>query len=173
MKGADIMLYQARITGGKYLLEVEKLYKMHFIEAERIPFEEMINNENITLEGFFEGDELVSYMFLISLKRVLSILYFATKDKFRNRGFGKEILNSILLKYQNYLIILDIEEEDGDEIKTRRKNFYLRNGFISSGVFYIYGNVNYEILTYNGLPKEEILNKIWKEIYTGNPKIIR
>ena len=41
-------------------------------------------------------------------------------------------------------------ETEGWQMRQRRKQFYLRNGFVESGVFYHIFNVDYELLCCNG-----------------------
>ena len=82
--------------------------------------------------------------------------YFSTQmavdAKLRSRGYGSEILAELRTQYPNrkILVTIDPPSRDGVDIKTRRKQFYIRNGFNETG-YYIksFGNEQ-EILLSGG-----------------------
>ena len=76
-------------------------------------------------------------------------MYFAIDENKQNKGYGSEIVKDLANEYNT--VILSIEKIDNinREIKQKRKNFYLRNGFQETNVFYEDAGVEYEILTTN------------------------
>ena len=65
-------------------------------------------------------------------------------------------------------IIVDIEREVPDceenEIRRRRKNFYLRNGFYETEVRYRWQDEAYEILVFGGELSNEDFGNFWKAL---------
>ena len=93
--------------------------------------------------------------------------YFAIADEVRGHGAGSAALQALRERYQGMRIIIEIEStkcEDEEELalRTRRKKFYLRNGFTMLPYYIDLWGTEMEMLS-NGqpCPYEEYL-----DIYT-------
>ncbi len=87
-------------------------------------------------------------------------------ESYRDRGYGSKILQMIHeMKPQN-LIIADIEIEnsmaDNYEQRTRRKNFYIQNGYQETDIFYTWHDVPYQILSYGGIISQSEFFSFWQ-----------
>ena len=85
--------------------------------------------------------------------------YICVQEDLRNKGYGTKILKQCIDKYEGYRIAIDIEEADerfsNCEERKRRREFYIRNGFESTGIFYNFFFVDYEILSHGGMIAKE------------------
>lgn len=75
-------------------------------------------------------------------------MYVALDKEYRNKGFGSLVLRDLILRQADTAILLCIERPsmEIEDIRTRRKNFYLRNGFYETGCFIEDSGVEYEFL---------------------------
>ena len=71
------------------------------------------------------------------------------------------ILSDLRKKHNNILLCIEFTNKNVNDEKLLRRNFYLKNGFLSSNKFIVDNNVKYEILTTNkDYPiTEEVLRK--------------
>lgn len=146
--------------------EIERLYDASFPYDERIPFERLMNtrNEERIMHVYYEDYELVGMSYLFFNDDLIYLSYICVEEELRDNGYGSKILSVIRKNYPEYRIVLDIEEvaEDNDNYKERkrRKDFYLRNDYKETGIYYrIYG-VDYELLSCNG----NVLQSEWHDM---------
>ena len=85
-------------------------------------------------------------------------MYVAIDKKYRNKGFGSLVLRDLILRQADTSILLCIERPSAkkEDIKARRKDFYLRNGFYETGCFIEDSGVDYEFLSSS---KERIITE--------------
>ena len=91
--------------------------------------------------GLFNEGELAGYVYLVRLKEDYLIDYLAIDKKRRNAGYGGELIR-LLSGYLVHVksIIGEVEDpeyaqsEADRELRTRRQQFYFRNGFRDTGV---------------------------------------
>lgn len=87
--------------------------------------------------------------FLISYDDIAYLMYVAIDKKYRNKGFGSLVLRDLILRQVDTSILLCIERPstEKEDIKARRKDFYLRNSFYETGCFIEDSGVEYEFLS--------------------------
>ena len=154
------------------LNKIEKLYIESFPENERFSFNKMIENENGHYEtfAFYHGDGNAFCGFAIFLNSgdISHILYFATLPELRGKGLGTKALAALRRIKKDMRIIVDIEREMPDckenEIRKRRKNFYLRNGYEETEIRYRWQDEFYEILSSGGNVTREDFGNFWKSL---------
>ena len=144
-------------SGKENLQKAKKLYESAFPSDERMPFSML---EKGYLKGIaeflavYEGSLFVGIIYVVLIKKYASVFYFAVGENLRGKGFGSRILSAIKERYPNRTIFLDIEKIDehaeNNELRLRRKNFYLRNGFSPCGLTITEFGVTYEILAFGG-----------------------
>ena len=153
-------LKREEITGQKKdLKEMRRLYDASFLDDERIPFSRLLRelSDERRMFAYYDGEELIGLSYLFYHEDLVYLSYICVEEKLRDHGYGSMILQDIKEMCFNRRIALDIEEVKGENIeeKKKRKEFYLRNGFSSSGIFYHIYHVDYEILKWNGDVKKE------------------
>jgi GNAT superfamily N-acetyltransferase len=91
--------------------------------------------------GLFDGDNMIGYVFLVKLNKDYLVDYLAIYPDKRNAGAGSVMVNRLA----DYLkdadnIIVEVEnpdyadDEDQEDLQSRRLSFYLRNGCSDTGL---------------------------------------
>ena len=156
--------------GSKDLGKIEKLYIESFPENERFSFGMMIKNEKGHYEtfGFYYNEEFCGFAILLNSGDISHIIYFATLPEVRGKGLGTKALAAIGRIKSGNRIIVDIEREMPDceenEIRRRRKGFYLRNGYEETEIRYRWQDESYEILSFVGLVSREDFGEFWRSL---------
>jgi GNAT superfamily N-acetyltransferase len=159
-----------------WLPQVKALYESAFPANERIPIKHLLDNK-IKREfwAFFDGDLFCGFSNSITHGSITNIVYFAVVPELRSRGYGSKILQAIREKHPDARIVVDIEVEedskDAEELerRNRRRDFYLRNGFDSSPVDYVWQGEHYRLLSAGGTVTEKEFRDFWKEILKDIP----
>ena len=156
--------------------QVKALYESAFPANERIPIKHLLDDK-IKREfwAFFDGDLFCGFSNSITHGSITNIVYFAVVPELRSRGYGSQILQVIREQHPDTRIVVDIEVEedskDAEELerRNRRRDFYLRNGFGSSPVDYVWQGEHYRLLTAGGTVNEKEFRDFWKEILKNVP----
>ncbi|MBR5412463.1 MAG: GNAT family N-acetyltransferase [Fibrobacter sp.] len=163
-----------------WLPQVKALYESAFPANERIPMKQLLDNK-IQREFFAFVDTIdgaptfCGFSNSITQGTITNIVYFAVKPKLRCRGYGSKILKNIREKHPETRLVVDIEvEEDSKdakelELRERRHNFYLRNGFGAVPVDYHWQGEHYRLLTAGGTVTEKEFRDFWKEVLKNIP----
>jgi len=143
--------------GYKDILAVKDLYKSSFPKEEQAPMFFLLQRAKkgyIEFNAYYDNETLVGITYLISYRHIRYVLYIATAATERSKGYGSQILDHIKAAYPDDRIILNIEIEDesanNNEQRKKRKLFYIKNGFSSSGIFSKLFGVTWELMVYNG-----------------------
>lgn len=97
--------------------------------------------------------EFIGLIYLVSYQNLVFIFYFAIDPKLQSHGYGSKVLDIIKKRFSDKILLLNIEEVDDFDLDSdarRRKEFYIKNGFIPMDFKTIEYGVRYEMLTYNG-----------------------
>lgn len=115
--------------------------------------------------GGFKGQKICAYLFLVWEHKNLAMLdYFAVLPEFRGQGIGSEALSlvSLEMKREGFSgILFEIERislavnKEQEDMRIRRKKFYLRAGCRESGLKSEIFGVGYEVL-YLLLAKKQV-----------------
>lgn len=135
---------------------------MDAVNLESFPHEERMSTEmqtELCLKGalevwaVYDGDEFVGFTTVYPDSRLAYVFFLAVSAGKRCGGYGAKILELLRSHYSGRRLVLDIEPLDpsvsGNEMRVRRKNFYLRNGYSESGYMLRYCGLSFEIL-YDG-----------------------
>ena len=159
-----------QIFSGERLAQIHALYETAFPAGEKKPFSMIISGQETGLVEILSAEENDTFLGLAIMAksgdRVL-LDYFAIAPERRGHGTGSAVLQALKERYQGMRIIIEIEstkcvDEEELVIRTRRKRFYLRNGFTMLPYYIDLWGTEMEMLS-NGLscPYEEYL-----DIYT-------
>ena len=109
---------------------------------------------NTDFLGFYEGDTLCGFVYLAHNSKIVFVMFLAVDKTLRSKGYGSAILQEIQNKYPNKKIIISIEPCDPKcpdiELRKRRKDFYMRNGYKETGYLMKLNSVVQEIIIING-----------------------
>ena len=137
--------------------DVKHVYVDSFPKNERMPFPMMVAMSklwNTDFLGFYEGDTLCGLVYLAHNSKIVFVMFLAVDKTLRSKGYGSAILQEIQNKYPNKKIIISIEPCDQKcpdiELRKRRKDFYMRNGYKETGYLMKLNSVVQEIIIING-----------------------
>lgn len=136
----------------KLYKEVNEIYKTSFPEEERyISLNKMIKQKDTILYCLIDEKKTVlGIIYLMVYNNTIFVLYLAVNQNIRSKGYGAYLLNWCLEKYADKTIYLNIDEVDEKaedyEIRLRRKNFYLRNGFYMTNLMSLEDVQNFNVL---------------------------
>lgn len=148
--------------------DIQILYQKSFPENEHMSltwlFDDINKGECL---GFYQNHRLSGFAILCNHNQITNILYLAVQRDLQNQGIGTYILEYINNIKKN-LLVVDIENEnskaDNFQQRIRRKQFYLKNGFLETGIEYCWQNENYIILSKNGIMTKEQFVNFWKTL---------
>ena len=137
--------------------DVRDIYFDSFPKNERMPFPIMVAMSklwNTDFWGFYDNDTLCGFVYLAHNRKIVFVMFLAVDKTLRSKGYGSAILQEIQNKYPNKKIIISIEpcEPNSPDIKlrTKRKDFYMRNGYKETGYMMKLNGVVQEIIIING-----------------------
>lgn len=165
------MLKAIKITSQSSDLDkVEELYVKAFPENERSPLMLLLDDESNCSEifAFYDNEIFCGFISLLTHDDISHIIYFAVDENLRGKGYGGEALRLLKdIKPQNR-IIADIEVATAvapnNAQRSKRKQFYYKNGYASSGVSYAWRNEAYEILIDGGSLSEKEFWDFWEAV---------
>lgn len=104
----------------------------------------------LDLLGIYDDGLLVGFTTVFPSEGMDYVFFLAMDPSVRSRGYGARTLELLRQRYLGDCIVLDIEplspEEPGAELRSRRRGFYLRNGFRPSGCLLTYLGLAFEVL---------------------------
>jgi len=137
--------------------DVKALLKASFPPSEQAPMGFLISQakrDYIEFNAYYDGDLLSGFAYLIIDEDIVFVLYLAVEGSHRSKGYGSQILKHIRDEHPDKRIVLGVEAEDesaqNNDQRKRRKEFYLRNGYSSTGLIFVMRGVDFEILSCNG-----------------------
>ena len=137
--------------------DVKNIYFESFPKTEQMPFSMMVAMSklwNTDFLSFFDDDKLCGFVYLAHNRKIVFVMFLAVDKTLRSKGYGSAILQEIQNRYPNKKIIISIEPCDNNapdiDLRTRRKGFYMRNGYKETGHRMKLNGVVQEILISNG-----------------------
>lgn len=137
--------------------EIKRIYFESFPKKERMPFPMMVAMSklwNTEFLGFYDANTLCGFVYLAHNSKIVFVMFLAVDKALRSKGYGSVILQYIQNKYPEKKIIISIEPCDKDaaniKLRTRRKEFYMRNGYKETGYMMKLNGVVQEIIISNG-----------------------
>lgn len=150
---------------------VRGLYQESFPANERMDFESLFSpvpkGKKRVME-IYDGAYKAGFISVFEYEDNVYLLYFAISPLLRGKGIGTQALRMLCKQAGTKRVVIDIEriqEGEKDGVKSRRRNFYLRNGFIPSGYYSRFYGVDYEYLVYGKIfgPDEymDLMASLW------------
>lgn len=165
-------------AGRKWWREINRNYKKDFPKEERIPFPLLLFINKRGMGEFLvfteEDDSLAGYVIVNQGREGKWVLinYLAVVGEKRSKGYGGQMI-ALLIDYfrEKEGILLEIEkpgegkDEKENEIRRRRKDFYLKNGIKPSTAEIDLRGVLMELMYYGKEVDGRMLLNIHKSIY--------
>lgn len=128
----------------KQVKQVYKTYLIkHFPKDEVKPLSAILRamkRGNYLCYGLMEGNDILCYGFLVKRQEDYLLDYLASREDMRSRGLGAEFLKRLPeLLPEGESLLVEVEDPafgqspEEQALRTRRVNFYLRNGLLNTG----------------------------------------
>ncbi len=154
--------------------KVVDLYKKAFPKKERFPLWLLfykVKSKNAQFSSLYENDNWLGFLYTIEHKNIVLILYLAISETCRSGGYGTKVLTAIREKSVGKRIVLDIEEVDEKAQnyvqRFRRKRFYEKNDYRSSGYTINEMGQKFEVLILGDSMTKPALKEVYKHL-AGN-----
>lgn len=164
---------------------IKKIHKEHllkdFPENESTPWiyiKAMLDDGKYECYGLYDGEELLGYAFFlkpkIEGKKYYLLDYLAIFENGRNRGAGSEFVRLLGRNITDAdCIIAEIEDpemaenEEGRSLRTRRMQFYQRNGYLITEAKANVRGADYCLIEFPSGPihSDDEIREIYTEIY--------
>ena len=167
-------------------LKVIDLYKEAFPGAQRIPtwfLRYKLRNGKAGFSTIYADDTWIGLIYVTEFQDIVFMHFFAISKSNRSSGYGSQVINLLKKSHAGKRIVLNIEVLDEQAInhqqRIKRKAFYKKNGFNSSGYNVKEPSEYLEMLILGGSISKEEIEAIYKNLFGKiigffiRPKVIK
>ncbi len=167
-------------------LRVIDLYKKAFTTARYIPTWFLRFKLRNGKEGFnviYSGHTWIGLIYTSEYEDIVLIHFLAISESYRSGGYGTKVMDSMKITSAGKRVVLNIEKldkrADNYQQRVKRKVFYEKNGFRSSGYIVQEPGEQLEMLIFGGSINKEEIEAMYKHLFGSligfflKPKIIR
>lgn len=148
------------------------LYRTSFPPTERKPFSRICRNcqnGKMVMWVIQENMDFLGFFACAVHEEMVLIDYFAIMPSKRGRGIGTNAIKLLSDIYPKSYLFLEIEMQNrkaaNAEQRTRRKDFYLRNGFQETGIAWNMYGVPMEVLCYRKRLSRSQCERMYRYLY--------
>jgi len=166
--------------------KVIDLYKKAFPEAQRIPtwiLRYKLRNGKVGFNIIYAHDTWIGLIYITEYKDIVFVQFLAISESYRSGGYGSKVMDSMKDTHSGKRIVLNIEELDKQatnyQQRLKRKAFYEKNGFSSSGYLVKEPGEQLEMLILGGSISKEEIEAMYKNLFGSilgfffRPKVIK
>ncbi len=139
----------------KYLKELKALYLEAFPKEERKTFrfiEQLKKEGKCVIHTAVEDEKFAGLAIMLTDEKYALLDYLAVDADMRDLGLGSKILDELKKIYKDKCLFLEretvLKDCDNPEQRSRRRHFYLKNGFSDSGVYVNVYTVDMTLMTF-------------------------
>ena len=163
---------------------IKDLYTTAFPRQEQVALPFLIGQtkkESVKFDAFYDGDLFVGLAYTISYKDITYLWYLATCSDLRSKGYGSQIMQYLHEVHPDKRIVLNLDVQDesaaDNDIRKKRKDFYLRSGYSSTGYLCIFNGNKLDVMSINGHVAPDEFVSIFKKFFgimyfIAKPKIL-
>lgn len=147
------IMTEKRITASNADEKIKYLYEEAFPDEEKIPWDDLMRlMEEMSLDftAYYDGKEFIGFTIVYPRKAFNWYWYFAVREGLRGKGYGQQILTQLIERYKGQSCVLDMESPtqvcENIDLRKRRHDFYLRNGFRDTNVYRTYNDITWTIM---------------------------
>lgn len=162
----------------EYYKAAKELYLSAFPSAERMPFRVLYKKANCSSVCFFavtEDGDFKGIAYTVWHRDIVFLFYLAVAPQWRGKGVGSEILGLLKKEFDGCRFVLNIEQTDdsapNNAERQKRREFYLKNGYVGAGYAVKEYSVTYENL-YSPPDKKPVTQEEYFDLmraYLGKP----
>jgi len=156
--------------------QIKQLYRSAFPKQEQAPISWLIHmtkKDTVRFDAYYDGDVFVGITYTLSFRGMTYLWYLATSPELRGKGCGSQILQQLTERFPNDRIVLNLEAQDASksdsEIRKRRKEFYIRNGYTTADYSCIFNRNDLDVMFTQGVVSQSEFLSIFKHSF--NPII--
>jgi len=166
--------------------KVIDLYKKAFTTAKRVPtwlLKFKLRKGKTGFSVVYDDNTWIGLIYTTEYKGIVLVHFLAITESCRSGGYGSKVIDKMKTMHTGKRIILNIEtldkEEKNYQQRIRRKAFYEKNGFRSSGYIVKEPGEKLEMLIFGGSISKEEIEAIYENLfgsYLGflfRPKVIK
>lgn len=161
----------------KQYKQMKDLYKEAFPASERKPFwliRKKQKSGQTNMWCLMDGQSFVGMAITMEVEDLVLLDYFAIYREKRGLGYGSMALDLLKQMYEGKRFVLEIEDVDSkgpdQEMRRKRKQFYLSNGLSVLGVKVTLYGVDMELLGVNCKVTFQEYKKIYTTLYGKAPE---
>jgi len=154
--------------------KVIDLFFEAFPKIQRLPswvIKYRMRNGKAGFDVLYEHDNWVGFIYAKEYKDIVFVKFFAISGSIRSDGYGSKVMDSMKDMHFGKRIVLNIEELDEGEgnyqQRVKRKAFYEKNGFNSTGYIVKEPAERQEMLIRGGTISKEEIEAMYKH-FLGN-----
>ena len=110
---------------------------------------DMAKADNFDFLALLDGDSFVGFMVVQTHEDIAYLFFLAIDPSCRAKGYGSRAIETLKAQYPGKKQVVDFEMLDESaanyEQREKRRNFYLRNGYLETGHYLSYLGIDYEI----------------------------
>ncbi len=110
----------------------------------------MAQHDSYDFLALLDEDQFVGFMVVKLYKKMTYLFFLAIDPNCRAKGYGSRAIETLKANYPDRTHTVDLEmlDENAQNYlqRIKRKRFYLRNGYVETGLFLSYLGVDYEVL---------------------------
>jgi len=152
--------------------DIITLYITSFSLFEKIPYfivKRRLKQKKYILYKYIDNNDLIGISIIFNYKHYTLIHYIIVKNKYKHKGYGSRILALLKDTYPNNNIFLSCKyfNSSKDEVKIKRYNFYIKNGFINNDFIVKEYAVKYFIMSTKKMNRNEyrlVINHCFNKI---------
>ncbi|WP_259369443.1 GNAT family N-acetyltransferase [Colwellia sp. MB02u-10] len=166
--------------------KVIDLYQEAFTTVQRIPtwvLRFKLRKGKVGFNVLYADDTWIGLIYTTEFKDIVLVHFLAISEAIRSDGYGSKVMDSIKIMHSGKRIVLNIEKIDEHEKnyqqRIKRKDFYKKNGFSSSGYIVKEPGEKLEMLIFGGSISKEEIEAMYKHLFGSiigfllRPKIIK
>jgi len=134
------IFFQPLATDKENVDNVKSLYKRAFPTNERAPLWLLLHKAakgKLQFNSLYDNASWIGLISTSAYKDIVYVIYFAIDDTYRSGGFGSKVLTALKESNPDKRIVLTIEplndKANNFSQRVKRKKFYDKNGYQSSG----------------------------------------
>jgi len=153
---------------------VIELFFEAFPKVQRLPawvVKFRMRNGKTGFDALYEQDNWLGFIYTKEYKDIVFVKFFAIATLCRSTGYGSKVINALAELHSEKRIVLNIEELDekseNDQQRVKRKAFYEKNGFRSTGYLIKEPAERQEMLIRGGSITKSEIDSMYKH-FLGN-----
>ena len=159
--------------------KVKALYENAFPKRERAPFwllRQKARQSHVAFHSLYDDESWIGLLYTFEYADILLVLYLAIDDSCRSGGYGSKALTALRADHPDKRIILSIEQIDEQagnyEQRVKRRSFYEKNRYTSTGIIVEELGQPFEMLISGGSITPEETRDVYRSLLGKIPSLL-